>query len=104
MDIALAWIIGDGLHIFLGVLAVAGTFLIDIHLGIVTWIAAAAHEVPQELSDFGVLVHGGRKPREALLYSNHRPWSPWDKQGSHRVQATVPVAVSGIDQIATPPQ
>ncbi len=52
-------LIGDGLHNFLGGLAVAGTFLIDIRLGIVTWLAAAAHEVPQELGDFGVLVHGG---------------------------------------------
>ncbi len=41
------------------VLAIAGTFLIDIRLGIISWLAAAAHEVPQELADFGVLVHGG---------------------------------------------
>jgi len=62
-------LIGDGLHNFLGGLAVAGTFLIDIRLGIVTWLAAAAHEVPQELGDFGVLVHGGWEKRRALLYN-----------------------------------
>jgi len=62
-------LIGDGLHNFLGGLAVAGTFLIDIRLGIVTWLAAAAHEVPQELGDFGVLVHGGWERRRALLYN-----------------------------------
>ena len=62
-------LIGDGLHNFLGGLAVAGTFLIDIRLGIVTWLAAAAHEVPQELGDFGVLVHGGWERRKALLYN-----------------------------------
>jgi zinc and cadmium transporter len=62
-------LIGDGLHNFLGGLAVAGTFLIDIRLGIVTWIAAAAHEVPQELGDFGVLVHGGWERRQALFYN-----------------------------------
>ena len=62
-------LIGDGLHNFLGGLAVAGTFLIDIRLGIVTWLAAAAHEVPQELGDFGVLVHGGWSRRQALLYN-----------------------------------
>ena len=62
-------LIGDGLHNFLGGLAVAGTFLIDIRLGIVTWIAAAAHEVPQELGDFGVLVHGGWERRKALFYN-----------------------------------
>jgi zinc and cadmium transporter len=62
-------LIGDGLHNFLGGLAVAGTFLIDIRLGIVTWLAAAAHEVPQELGDFGVLVHGGWERRRALFYN-----------------------------------
>jgi zinc and cadmium transporter len=62
-------LIGDGLHNFIGGLAVAGTFLIDIRLGIITWLAAAAHEVPQELGDFGVLVHGGWSRRQALLFN-----------------------------------
>jgi len=43
--------------------------VIDIRLGIVTWLAAAAHEVPQELGDFGVLVHGGWDRRQALFYN-----------------------------------
>jgi zinc and cadmium transporter len=60
-------LIGDGLHNFLGGLAIAGTFLIDIRLGIISWLAAAAHEVPQELGDFGVLIHGGWPKRRALL-------------------------------------
>ncbi|MDF1824107.1 MAG: ZIP family metal transporter [Verrucomicrobiales bacterium] len=60
-------LIGDGLHNFIGGLAVAGTFLIDIRLGIMSWLAAAAHEVPQELGDFGVLIHGGWEKRKALL-------------------------------------
>jgi zinc and cadmium transporter len=62
-------LIGDGLHNLLGGLAVAGTFLIDIRLGIVTWLAAAAHEVPQELGDFGVLLHGGWERRKALFFN-----------------------------------
>ena len=62
-------LVGDGLHNFLGGLAVAGTFLIDIRLGIITWLAAAAHEVPQELGDFGVLVHGGWERKKALVYN-----------------------------------
>jgi zinc and cadmium transporter len=62
-------LIGDGLHNFLGGLAVAGAFLIDIRLGIVTWLAAAAHEVPQELGDFAVLVQGGWEKGRALLYN-----------------------------------
>jgi zinc and cadmium transporter len=57
------------LHNFLGGLAIAGTFLIDVRLGITSWLAAAAHELPQELGDFGVLVHGGWSKRRALLFN-----------------------------------
>lgn len=59
-------LIGDGLHNFLGGLSIASVFLIDVRLGIAAWLAAAAHEVPQELGDFGVLVHGGWEKRTAL--------------------------------------
>lgn len=59
-------LIGDGLHNFLGGLAIAGTFLIDFRLGVTSWLAAAAHEIPQELGDFGVLVHGGWPRGRAL--------------------------------------
>lgn len=62
-------LIGDGLHNFLGGLAVAGTFLIDFRLGVTTWLAAAAHEVPQELGDFGVLIHGGWPKGKALAFN-----------------------------------
>jgi len=60
-------LIGDGIHNFIGGIAVAGTFLIDVRLGISTWLAAAAHEIPQEIGDFGVLVHGGWSRKKALL-------------------------------------
>lgn len=62
-------LIGDGLHNFIGGLAVAGIFIIDIRLGIMAWLAAAAHEIPQELGDFAVLVHGGWEKRTALIYN-----------------------------------
>jgi zinc and cadmium transporter len=62
-------LIADGVHNFIGGLAVAGAFLIDINVGIGAWIAAAAHEVPQELGDFGILIHGGWKKGRALLYN-----------------------------------
>jgi zinc and cadmium transporter len=62
-------LIGDGLHNFLGGLSIAGVFLVDVRLGIAAWLAAAAHEVPQELGDFGVLVHGGWKRGKALLFN-----------------------------------
>ena len=62
-------LLGDALHNFLGGLAIAGVFLFDVRLGIAAWIAAAAHEIPQELGDFGVLVHGGWRKRTALLFN-----------------------------------
>ncbi len=62
-------LLGDGLHNFLGGLGVAGVMLLDIRLGVAAWLAAAAHEIPQELGDFGVLIHGGWKRRPALLFN-----------------------------------
>ncbi len=62
-------LVGDGLHNLLGGLAVAGTFLLDIRLGVAAWLAAAAHEIPQELGEFGVLIHGGWTRGKALLFN-----------------------------------
>lgn len=60
-------LLGDGLHNLLGGLAIGAAFVTDIRLGWAAWLAAAAHEVPQELGDFGVLVHGGWPRRRAIL-------------------------------------
>ncbi|HMU46827.1 MAG TPA: ZIP family metal transporter [Chitinophagaceae bacterium] len=62
-------LVADGLHNFIGGLAIGSVFIIDVRLGIAAWIAAAAHEVPQELGDFGVLVQGGWNKKKALLYN-----------------------------------
>jgi zinc and cadmium transporter len=62
-------LLADGLHNFIGGLAVGGAFVVDIRVGIVTWLAAAAHEVPQELGDFGVLVHSGWRRTTALAWN-----------------------------------
>ena len=62
-------LIADGVHNFVGGLAVAGAFLVDLRVGLVAWAAAAAHEVPQELGDFGILIHGGWSRGRALLFN-----------------------------------
>jgi zinc and cadmium transporter len=62
-------LIGDGLHNFLGGLAIGSAFLVDVRLGLTSWLAAAAHEIPQELGDFGVLVHSGWSRRRALVFN-----------------------------------
>ena len=62
-------LLADGLHNFIGGLAVGGAFVVDVRVGIVAWLVAAAHEVPQELGDFGVLMHSGWRRRSALLWN-----------------------------------
>lgn len=62
-------LLGDGLHNFLGGLAIGGMFLLDVRLGITAWLAAAAHEIPQELGDYAVLRHGGWGRMEALAFN-----------------------------------
>ena len=62
-------VLGDTVHNFLGGVAVAAAFIVDIQLGITTWLVAAAHEVPQELGKYGVLIHGGWKHGRALAAS-----------------------------------
>ena len=62
-------LVGDAVHNFLGGLGVASTFLINPAAGISAWVAAAAHEIPQELGDFGILVRGGFPRRSALLWN-----------------------------------
>lgn len=59
----------DGLHNLIGGLAVGGAFMVDIRVGIVTWFVAAAHEIPQEFGDFGILLHSGWSTRSALAWN-----------------------------------
>ncbi len=60
-------LIADGLHNFIGGLAIGGSFLIDIRAGLTTALIEAVHEIPQELGDFGILLYGGWKRPKALL-------------------------------------
>lgn len=60
-------IIGDSLHNFIDGVATAATFLISIPLGIVTALAVAAHEIPQEIGDFGLLLHKGVSRKNVIL-------------------------------------
>jgi zinc and cadmium transporter len=62
-------LVGDGVHNFLGGLILAASFLISIPLGIATIVAIIAHEFPQQLGIFGVLVKGGFSRNKAIIYS-----------------------------------
>jgi zinc and cadmium transporter len=62
-------LIGDTIHNFVDGILIAAAFMTDIHLGIVTALAIAAHEIPQELGDFVILLHSGFNRKKALLYN-----------------------------------
>lgn len=60
-------IVGDTVHNFIDGVAIAATFLISIPLGIVTSLAVAAHEIPQEIGDFGLMLDKGVARKKVLL-------------------------------------
>ena len=60
-------VVGDTLHNALDGVAIAASFLISVPTGIVTTIAVAAHEIPQEIGDFGLLLSKGMSRRNVLL-------------------------------------
>jgi len=62
-------ILGDSIHNFVDGVLIGAAFLTDVQLGIVTSLAVAAHEIPQEVGDFAILLHSGYKRGEALLYN-----------------------------------
>ena len=62
-------ILGDTVHNFIDGVVIASTFLVDIRLGMVTTLAVAAHEIPQEVGDFGILLNAGMRRRRILLYN-----------------------------------
>ncbi len=59
--------VGDTFHNFVDGVLIATAFMVDIHLGIITSIAIIAHEIPQEVGDFLILLHSGYSKRNALL-------------------------------------
>ncbi|PIR75394.1 MAG: ZIP family metal transporter [Candidatus Magasanikbacteria bacterium CG10_big_fil_rev_8_21_14_0_10_43_9] len=60
-------LIGDFLHNIIDGMIIAASFLVSIPVGIATTMAVVLHEIPQELSDFGVLLHGGFSRGRALF-------------------------------------
>jgi zinc and cadmium transporter len=60
---------GDGVHNFVDGVLIAAAFLTDVHLGVVTALAVAAHEIPQEVGDFAILLHSGFARSKALFYN-----------------------------------
>jgi zinc and cadmium transporter len=60
-------LVGDSVHNFLDGIIIAASYIISIPVGIATTIAVALHEIPQEISEYGVLIYGGYTKKKALL-------------------------------------
>jgi zinc and cadmium transporter len=64
---ALMNLMGDSVHNFIDGLIIGASYLTSFQIGIATTLAVMLHEIPQEIGDFGVLVHGGFKRNRALF-------------------------------------
>lgn len=62
-------LVGDGMHNFIDGVLIAAAFLVDVHLGIVTALAVIAHEIPQEIGDLAILLHGGFSRGRAFTFN-----------------------------------
>ena len=62
-------LVGDAFHNLTDGMIIAGSYLVNPVLGVSTTIAVILHEIPQEIGDFGVLVHAGYSIRRALMFN-----------------------------------
>lgn len=62
-------LLGDGVHNFIDGVTIAVAFLTSMSLGVTASFAVAAHEIPQEIADMGVLLANGLSKSKALLYN-----------------------------------
>jgi len=60
---------GDGVHNFIDGIIIGASYLVNIPVGIATTLAVIFHELPQEIGDFGVLLHGGFSKAKALFFN-----------------------------------
>jgi len=65
--VAVLNLIGDGVHNMLDGMIVAGSFAVSVPIGIATTLAVILHEIPQEIGDFGILIHSGISVKRALF-------------------------------------
>lgn len=62
-------LVSDGVHNFIDGLIIGASFLISPEIGIATTIAVILHEIPQEIGDYGVLIHAGYSKTKALFFN-----------------------------------
>lgn len=62
-------LVGDAIHNFTDGIVLASAFMVSPAVGLAAAFATAMHEIPQEVGDFGILIHSGFKPRRALIWN-----------------------------------
>jgi zinc and cadmium transporter len=62
-------LVGDGLHNLIDGLIIGGAYLANFSLGVTATVAVILHEIPQEIGDFGVLLHAGMSKAKALFFN-----------------------------------
>ncbi|MBM3748527.1 MAG: ZIP family metal transporter [Acidobacteria bacterium] len=62
-------VVGDAIHNFVDGILIAAAFMTDLKLGVITSLAVAAHEIPQEVGDFAILLQSGYSRSRALAYN-----------------------------------
>lgn len=66
-ELAAVNLLGDAIHNYIDGLLIGASWLASPALGLSTTLAVLLHEIPQELGDFGILIHSGLAPRRAVL-------------------------------------
>jgi len=62
-------LVGDAVHNLIDGTIIGATYMVSIPLGLATTLAIVLHEIPQEMGDFGILVHGGLSPKKAIGFN-----------------------------------
>jgi len=62
-------LVGDATHNFIDGVIIGASYMVSIPIGIASTIAVLLHEIPQEMGDFGILIHGGLSIRKALTFN-----------------------------------
>jgi len=62
-------IVADSVHNFIDGVIIAASYLVSLPVGLATTIAVVIHEIPQEIGDFGLLIHSGWSKKRALLFN-----------------------------------
>ncbi|MBU0963983.1 ZIP family metal transporter [Patescibacteria group bacterium] len=62
-------LVGDGFHNLIDGMIIAGAYMVSVPVGIATTVAVLLHEIPQEIGDFGVLLHAGYTKKKAIFFN-----------------------------------